>query len=107
MRKGIFRELSRLRCREDPARPLLPFDRALHDQVVEARDTVMAHSDFSGFMFERVRTGPSEVETKIRDPFGYLSLDQARKLLENAQSLRAQVGHYQQEASAELGRCGK
>lgn len=102
--KMMFRDLAEVRRRDDDTQRLLPFHHDVHERVLQARDKVVAHSDSSGWEFSILPAERTAIETKMKDPFRYLSLEDARQLLENTQSLRSQLASYESEASSKLGR---
>ena len=95
--KKVFLDMSQQFRRGDPEERLLPFDHGVHDQVLDARDKIIAHSDLSEWPFSIDRTS-NRIETRSRDPFSFLSLEDARTLLRNTQSLRAQLNEYRRKA---------
>jgi hypothetical protein len=95
--KQLFFDMSQLFKREDPEERLLPFDHDIHDRVLGMRDRVIAHSDHSEWRFEVHRTSGG-IETNLKDPFTYLTLEEARVLLRNTRSLRSELSEYRRRA---------
>ena len=98
----IIRDLAKLRRRDDARKRLLPFHRAVHKRVLTARNKVVAHSDFAKWGSAAHRAERNTSETKLKDPLRYLSLEEARRLLENTKSLRSQLNLYKHEARPKL-----
>lgn len=98
----IIRDLAKVRRRDDARKRLLPFHRAVHKRVLTARNKVVAHSDFAKWGFAIRRAGRNTIETNLKDPLRYLSLEEARQLLENTKSLRSQLNSYKYEVRPRL-----
>lgn len=97
--KKLFFDMSQLFKRENPEERMLPFDQDVHKRVLGLRDKIVAHSDHSEWRFEvdRSRMG---TETTLKDPFIYLTLEDARQLLTNTRSLRSELGEYRRRVLA-------
>ena len=95
--KRLFFDMSQLFRRDNPEERLLPFDHEIHERVLGMRDKIVAHSDHSEWTFEVDRTARG-VDTKLKDPFTYLTLEDARRLLTNTQSLRSELHEYRRRA---------
>lgn len=90
LEESLLLDIEKLLKREAPGERLLPFDRALHLRVVRMRDKIVAHSDHAEWEFGVDRSG-SGTRTDLADPFRYFSLEEARTLLANTESLRSEL----------------
>ncbi|WP_132977921.1 hypothetical protein [Thiobaca trueperi] len=95
----LFSDMAQLLKREDPEDRLLPFDHDVHKKVLGLRDKIVAHSDHSEWSFE-IASSRLGTETTLKDPFTYLTLEAARQLLANTQSLRSEMNEYRRKALA-------
>ena len=95
--RELFFDMSKLFRREDPGERLLPFDHEIHKRVLSTRHKIVAHSDHSEWTYEVDRTATG-VATKLKDPFAYLTLEDARRLVTNTQSLRSELDEHRRRA---------
>jgi len=95
----LFFDMAQLFKREDTEDRLLPFDHDVHKKILGLRDKIVAHSDHSEWSF-KVAGSRLGTETTLKDPFTYLTLEDARQLLTNTQSLRSELNEYRRKALA-------
>ena len=94
LNKQIFQDMSLAVKREDPDERALSFHMKEHNHILRLRGRVVGHSDAAVWDFDLNQSEFGQTETTMKDPFPYLSVDDARKVLENTQSLRTQIGTY-------------
>jgi len=98
----MLSSLAKVRHRDDARKRLLPFHSAVHKRMLKARHKVVAHSNFAMWGYAIHRTERNTIEATLKDPFRYLSLEEARQLIENTKSLRSQLAMYLQEIREKL-----
>ena len=66
------------------------------------RNKVIAHSDATEWDINIQQGEYGGLETSSRDPFEYLSLEEAQHLIDNTQAIRSQLSHYKRSQTMAL-----